>query len=55
MGGLVLYCFGHDDENASPESLTSVEGREGNNNNENDDGCGFLEFLREPFMLLGDI
>jgi hypothetical protein len=57
MAGLVLYRFGHDEENASPDSPTSVEAREGNdtNNNENDDKDGFLEFLREPFMLVGDI
>jgi hypothetical protein len=66
MAGLVLYRFGHDDEvvattpSASP---AAAEGREEGNHHEdgnsttNEISCkdGFLEFLREPFMLVGDI
>lgn len=69
ISGLLLYRFGHNSDSSTGAHPVSV-GMEGNNdgnnednddsnddsnNNENDDKACFLEFLREPFMLMGDI
>lgn len=66
VAGLVLYRFGHEDEesqeevveNSSPTgegevaySPLNTSGQDSRVNDKN----GFLEFLREPFMLVGDI
>jgi drug/metabolite transporter (DMT)-like permease len=68
MAGLVLYRFGHDDDDevvatTSSASPAAAEGREEGNHYEDGNNAangisskdGFLEFLREPFMLVGDI
>jgi drug/metabolite transporter (DMT)-like permease len=55
VAGLVLYRFGHKGQ-VAPETngpSTPIGGETGETANEEKDG--FLEFLREPFMLMGDI
>lgn len=64
MAGLVLYRFGHNEERNDTAISTPAEethdtlneaGEEGNHPHGMNDKNGFLEFLREPFMLVGDI
>jgi hypothetical protein len=66
VAGLVLYRFGHQETtsaaNTATSPATSNEGGGGAQEGDNtinladtDDKGGFLEFLREPFLLVGDI
>ena len=64
MAGLILYRFGHDhDEESSNDNATTSQDTNTldpttetvNNEQEEEPKEGFLEFLREPFMLMGDI
>eukprot|EP00934_Nitzschia_sp_Nitz4_P006884 Nitzschia sp. Nitz4//scaffold1_size375055//3591//5220//NITZ4_000202-RA/size375055-augustus-gene-0.657-mRNA-1//1//CDS//3329540823//6874//frame0 len=61
VAGLILYRFGHEEEDEGettaeiPTEEDAVNGEGVTATDLGDDKNGFLEFLREPFMLVGDI